>query len=66
MRAMKPIRDASDDLANIVAMILKQQPWDVTLVQKALHCYRSWFNYAAHIEEVKFEILFPYLPSQID
>jgi hypothetical protein len=60
MRIVRPLSETADDLSQVVVMILNQEPWDVILIQKALHCYRSWFDYAVHIEQVKIEILFPY------
>lgn len=63
MKAVKPLREASDDLAQLITLILQYEPWDRSLVKNALQCYKSWFDYAIHCEEVKIEILFPYLPS---
>lgn len=60
MESVRPLQDASEDLAKILEGILMSHPWDVTLVQKMLYCYRSWVEYAVRGEEVKFEILFPY------
>ena len=59
MKAVKPLRDASDDLAQDINVILHHEQWDVTLVQEILKCYRSWVDYALHGEEVKAEILYP-------
>lgn len=61
MKSIKPLREGSDDLAHIVEAILRHDPWNVSLVEKALHCYRAWANYAVHEEDVKFEVLFPYM-----
>jgi hypothetical protein len=60
MRTVRSLSETADDLAQVMGMILNQEPWDVILIQKALHCYRSWFDYAVHIEQVKVETLFPY------
>ena len=60
MKAVRPLSETASDLALVVGMILQQQQWDVLLVQKALNCYRSWFHYAVHVEEIKVETLFPY------
>lgn len=59
MKSVRPLRETSDDLAQEVSIILQHESWDVTLVQKVLHCYRSWVEYAVRGEEVKIEILFP-------
>jgi hypothetical protein len=61
MKAVRPLRESSDDLAHVVDVIIRHDPWDVSLVEKALHCYRTWVDYAVHEEEVKFEVLFPYM-----
>jgi hypothetical protein len=63
MKSVRPLRDASDDLAQDINVILHHEPWDVTLVQEVLKCYRSWVDYAIRGEEVKVEILFPYVFS---
>lgn len=59
MKSVKPLREASDDLANVFHDILYRDPWDSTVVQKALYCYRAWVEYAVREEEVKIEVLFP-------
>ena len=63
MKSVRPLRDASDDLAQDVNIILQNEPWDVSLVQEVLKCYRSWVEYAVRVEEVKVEILFSYIFS---
>jgi hypothetical protein len=60
MKSVRPLREASEDLAREVSAILDAEIWDTRLVQKSLHCYRAWVDYAVHVEEVKFEILFSY------
>jgi hypothetical protein len=59
MKSVRPLREASDDLAEIFNDILHRDPWETTIIQKALYCYRAWVEYAVHEEEVKMEILFP-------
>jgi hypothetical protein len=59
MKSVRPLREGSDDLANIFNDILHRDPWDTAIVQKALYCYRAWVEYAVHEEEVTMEILFP-------
>jgi hypothetical protein len=58
MKLVTPLRETSDDLAQEIDVILQNEPWDATLVQRALFCYRSWVDYAVREEEVKAEILF--------
>jgi hypothetical protein len=62
MKSVRPLREASEDIAREISVILEGeiQSWDVRLVQKSLHCYRAWVDYAVHVEEVKFEVLFSY------
>jgi hypothetical protein len=60
MESVRPLQDASEDLAGIFERIIQSSPLDTALVQKMLHCYRSWVDYAVRGEEVKVEILFPY------
>jgi hypothetical protein len=59
MKCVKPLRDISDELALEISVILHYEPWNTTLVQKALYCYRAWVDYSVRKEEVKTEILFP-------
>lgn len=59
MKVVKPLRDASNDLAQDINVILHHEQWDVLLVQELLKCYRSWVDYAIHEEEAKAEILYP-------
>ena len=63
MKSVRPLRDASDDLAQDINIILHHEPWDVALVRDVLKCYRSWVEYAVRVEEVKVEILFSYIFS---
>ena len=58
MKSVQPLREASDDLAQEVRVILDAEPWETRLVQKSLQCYRAWVDYAVRVEEVNFEILF--------
>lgn len=62
MKSVRPLREASEDLAREISVILEGeiQLWDSRLVQKSLHCYRAWVDYAVHVEEVRFEVLFSY------
>jgi hypothetical protein len=62
MKSVRPLREASEHLAREIGVILEGelQLWDTRLVQKCLHCYRAWVDYAVHVEEVKFEVLFSY------
>ena len=59
MKTVQPLRDSSNDLAQVIGIILRQEPLDDLLVQKALLCYRTWVEYAVRGEEVKIETLFP-------
>jgi hypothetical protein len=65
MLSVKPLRETSDDLTHIITIIVQREPWDISLLQKLLHCYRAWVDYAVRGEEISIEVLFPYLNVSI-
>jgi len=58
MKSVRPLREASEDLAQEISAILDVEPWETRLVQKSLQCYRAWVEYAVRVEELNFEIVF--------
>ena len=59
MKTVRPLREASDDIAWIIKTIVQHNPWNIPAVQKSLQCYRAWVEYAVVSEEVNAQVLFP-------
>ena len=59
MKSVRPLQEASDDLAYISSFTFERNTWDPSLVENALRCYRSWVDYAVRGEDVAVEVLFP-------